>query len=191
VRRALALGCLALAACSTDRVLVIKSDPPDARVWVDGVDKGKTPVEVPFVFYGWTHVRLEKEGFQALAAEVHVEPLIDGYPIVDLPFELTVRERRFEFTGRLEPEPELTPELTKDDIRRATELRERTRREGAATAGPGAAPATTPAAPPAAPAVETPAPRAPRASPPSPAPPAPTERPPAPARPGLPPPIVR
>ena len=54
---------------------------------------------------------------------------IDGYPIVDLPFEFAVKERRFEWTGRLTPNVEITKELSREDIQRAEAFRERTRRE--------------------------------------------------------------
>jgi hypothetical protein len=120
---------LALAGCSTKRVLTIRSDPTGARVWVNGVDRGRTPVDVPFVHYGRFPVRLEKAGYESLAGEVHVPSAIDGYPIVDLPYELTVRERRFEWTGRLR---RLATEPTEADARaaleRAKSLREETRR---------------------------------------------------------------
>jgi hypothetical protein len=127
VRLVLAALLLAPGACSTKRFLRIDSDPPGARVWVNGEEKGEAPVTVPFVHYGRTHVRLEKPGYESLATDVRVDALIDGYPVVDLPFELAVRERRFEWTGRLTRRPPASPAEIEDTLRRAREFRERTR----------------------------------------------------------------
>jgi hypothetical protein len=133
-RTALRIALVALAAvppagCSTRRVLTIRSDPPGARVWVAGVDRGTTPVDVPFVHYGRFPVRLEKAGHHSLAGEIQVPSQIDGYPIVDLPSELTVRERRFEWTGRLQRlDTSPTEADARDALERAKAMREETHR---------------------------------------------------------------
>lgn len=130
----LALPALLLAACSTQRTLTITSDPPGATVWVDGVERGKTPVSLPFVYYGDAEVRLEKEGYESVATVLEVPTQIDGYPFVDLPFELTVRRRCFSWNAtlaRLGPDPS-EPEI-QDLIGRADAFRERTRREADAS----------------------------------------------------------
>jgi hypothetical protein len=133
--------------CSTKRVLTIRSDPPGARVWVGGVERGRTPVDVPFVHYGRFPVRLEKEGHESLAGEVEVPTQIDGYPVIDLPHELTVRERRFEWTGRLRP---VAAKPTEADARAALErakaMRAATRRAVTEAAAP--APSRPPGPPP-------------------------------------------
>ncbi len=116
-------------ACSTQRTLTIDSDPAGARVWVDGVARGTTPVTIPFVYYGDLDVRLEKEGYRSLAAVVVVPTQIDGYPIVDLPYELTVPRRHFRWAATLAP---LAQRATEGEVRatldRANAFRERTRR---------------------------------------------------------------
>ncbi len=119
-----------LGACSTQRTITILSDPPGATVWMDGKDRGTTPVTLPFVYYGDAEVRLEKEGYQSIAAVLEIPTQIDGYPYVDLPFELTVRHRGFQWRATLPP---LAREHPKPEVAalldRAKTFRERTRRE--------------------------------------------------------------
>jgi hypothetical protein len=97
------LAALLAAGCSTKRYLEIASEPTGATVFVNGVPRGTTPVRVPFTYYGQMEVRLEKAGYQPLAGDVTVPTQLDGLPVIDLPQELLVRERRFAWTGRLKP----------------------------------------------------------------------------------------
>jgi len=117
------------AACSTKRVLTIQSDPPGARVFVDGVERGTTPLAVPFVHPGRFHVRLEKAGYQSLAGHVEVPSGAHDLPVVDLPFELAVAQRGYAWTGRLAP---IVRQPTAADARavfdRARAFREETNR---------------------------------------------------------------
>jgi PEGA domain len=127
----------ALGGCSTRRTLRIQSAPPGARVWVNGAERGRTPLDVPFVHYGRFDVRLEHPGYEALAEEVVVPDQLDGYPVVDLPLELTVRQRRFTWTGRMRP---LSSHPTEAEVEaalaRAKAFRARTLRETAEGAAP-------------------------------------------------------
>ena len=100
----LALACLV--ACSTQRTLTIDSRPSGAKVWVNGVERGTTPVRVPFVHYGYVSVRLEKPGYASIAQEVRIPDQADAYPVVDLPLELTVRAREFRWVAPLRPIPD-------------------------------------------------------------------------------------
>lgn len=127
---------LLLVGCSTKRSLTIHSQPEGARVWVNGEEQGQTPVTIPFVYYGWFEVRLEKLGYEALARDVKVPTRIDGYPVIDLPFELVVRGRHFEWTGVLEPIPETDDDSLREILQGAEAFRARTLRE----AVPGAPP---------------------------------------------------
>jgi hypothetical protein len=135
VRGSLALAGLLLlapvvAACSTQRTLTVHSAPSGARVWVDGKDLGRTPASVPFVHYGTFHVRLEKEGHRPLAADVRVPSEIDGYPLIDLPSELTVRQKGWAWTGALVPlAPQPAPAELDATLERARRFRERAHRE--------------------------------------------------------------
>jgi hypothetical protein len=137
-RVALLFAGVLLAGCSTKRTLWIESDPPGARVFVDGVDRGPAPAAVPFVHYGDFDVRLEHPGHVPWAGVVSVASRIDGYPVVDLPFELAVRHRAFRWKGSLLPIP---ARPTEADARaaydRALEFRARTHREVAEPGTPG------------------------------------------------------
>jgi len=46
------------------RTLIVTSEPPGARVWVNDVEIGRTPAEAAFRFYGTYDVRLEREGYE-------------------------------------------------------------------------------------------------------------------------------
>lgn len=141
-----ALAAGLLAGCSTQRTLVLDSDPPGARVWVNGEDKGVAPVAVPFVHYGTFDVRLEKKGYEAWGGEVRVPSRIDGYPIVDLPFELAVRRRGFCWTGHLRPSPAESDQALEQLVEEARTFRDRTLREARPDAPPQTAPAPAPTA---------------------------------------------
>lgn len=67
---------LLLGGC-VDRMLIIRSDPPGARVFVDGRDLGTTPTEVPFEHYGTREVmvrmeEIELRGERALAPQTRM-----------------------------------------------------------------------------------------------------------------------
>ena len=134
-RLLLLLVLVPLAACSTKRTLYITSRPTGADVWVAGEMRGRTPYPLPFVHYGDVEVRVEKPGYETVASVVHVPTQIDGYPLIDLPFELTVRNRCFYWHTNLEP-------ITKDPaesevqgvLQRASAFRERTLKEATAEA---------------------------------------------------------
>jgi len=59
---ALALAALVLPGC-VERVLLVRTEPPGARVSMNGVPLGLSPLEVPFLHYGT--VRLEAEPLDA------------------------------------------------------------------------------------------------------------------------------
>lgn len=48
------------------RTIHVTSEPAGALVWLNDEEVGRTPVAVPFTFYGTYDVRLEKEGFDPL-----------------------------------------------------------------------------------------------------------------------------
>ncbi len=55
----------ALAGC-IERTISIDSTPPGALVYLNDQEIGRTPVTVPFTFYGKYDVRIEKEGYQSI-----------------------------------------------------------------------------------------------------------------------------
>lgn len=46
------------------KMATITSDPPCAKVWINGVYRGETPVEIPYNWNWYYDFRLEKEGYQ-------------------------------------------------------------------------------------------------------------------------------
>ncbi len=53
------LGCIR-------RTMTITSDPPNAKVWVNDVYYGQTPVEIPYNWNWFYDIRLEKPGYETL-----------------------------------------------------------------------------------------------------------------------------
>lgn len=135
--RSLAILALALAAagCATERTLEITTSPSGADIWVDGVKQpGGTPARLSFAHYRYFTVRIEKPGYAPIATEIDIESQIDGYPLIDLPFELLNREKRFQRHFQLDPLPRrpglADAERTLSDARRFSDQARRTAREG-------------------------------------------------------------
>ena len=55
-----------LSGCIRSRVL-ITSDPPEAEVTWHGEPRGVTPIEIPFIWYWYYDIEIEKEGYVPLA----------------------------------------------------------------------------------------------------------------------------
>jgi len=113
---------LALGGC-VERSLLIQSDPSGAKVWVNGVDRGTTPVTVRYVHPGRFDVRLQKEGYATVAEEVTTPTTIDAVPGPDFfyengPWRLS---RQTEVTIPLTPLPatRLSREQQRDVLHRA------------------------------------------------------------------------
>lgn len=60
-----AAAAMLLTGC-VERTISITSEPAGALVFLNDEEVGRTPLTVPFTFYGTYDVRLEKEGYQAL-----------------------------------------------------------------------------------------------------------------------------
>lgn len=65
------VGVLLLAVCAAAsgcirKSVTITSDPPNAKVWVNGVYYGQTPVEIPYNWNWYYDIRLEKPGYEPL-----------------------------------------------------------------------------------------------------------------------------
>lgn len=54
-----------LTGCIRSRV-VITSEPPNAKVTFQKQERGETPLEIPFIWYWYYDVKLEKPGYQTL-----------------------------------------------------------------------------------------------------------------------------
>jgi len=46
----------------------ITSDPSDAMVSVNYVERGRTPIEIPIIWYWYYEIKVEKEGYQPVEA---------------------------------------------------------------------------------------------------------------------------
>lgn len=135
----LALCALVLPACQ-QRSLTITSEPEGARVWLNDVDVGRTPVEVDFKWYGIYDVRISKEGYEPLITAREASAPVWEYPVVDLvtaPFPLHDRQT-WHFDLVRTPESLNRAAAEQDLVQRAKEMREQTAAD--APAPPAAAP---------------------------------------------------
>jgi len=122
---ALLAGCLVLGGCygQVQRTITIDSSPPGAAVWLNDNEVGRTPVTVPFTWYGTYGVRLECPGYEPLQTTARVRaPVYEWIPL-DLPFETVVpgiRHDRHEFKFDLKKAEPADPEALQ---RRAEQFR--------------------------------------------------------------------
>ena len=56
------------------RTISITSQPAGALVWVNDREVGRTPVDMPFLYYGDYDVRLEHEGYEPLTTVGKAKP---------------------------------------------------------------------------------------------------------------------
>lgn len=140
---------LALAGC-VEHKMILRSDPPGAKAYVDDEFVGVTPCAAPFTHYGTRRVELAfdrdaflkanggatpegyRDGFRQVVADAPLTvpwwqyPALDMFTEIVIPF--TIHDRQ-EFTYRLEPlppPPDLrTPEGQERAARRRDEVLER------------------------------------------------------------------
>ncbi|MBE7561143.1 PEGA domain-containing protein [bacterium] len=104
---AILLACFALTTTGcVQRSLLVKSNPPGARVFLDGREKGVTPVEFDFKWYGGHKLSLEKEGYATHTETLHLSaPVHHQFPIDLVTASLPVKSRdRHTVEVNLEPE---------------------------------------------------------------------------------------
>lgn len=85
-RLAAAIAAIAAAAAMPGclkRTIAISSDPAGALVWLNGVEVGRTPLEVDFTFYGTYDVSLRKEGYEPLMTTRVASPPLFEIPPID------------------------------------------------------------------------------------------------------------
>jgi hypothetical protein len=74
-----------LVGCGTQsRRIVVTSDPSGARVHLNDIDVGVTPVEVDFTYFGVYEVRLAKDGFEPVVDARKAEAPMHEWPGFDL-----------------------------------------------------------------------------------------------------------
>ena len=80
------LACLFFAGC-VERLIMVRTDPAGAVVWLYGEEAGITPVTQPFLWYGEYEVVLRKDGYETLRTSREVQTPIYQWPLLDLVFE--------------------------------------------------------------------------------------------------------
>jgi len=67
----LSVGALCAGGC-VQRTLTVRSDPPDALVYLNDIEVGRTPLTRSFLWYGTYDVELRKEGFESIKTTANV-----------------------------------------------------------------------------------------------------------------------
>lgn len=98
------------------RTITVTSDPPDALVYLNDEEVGRTPVTVPFTFYGKYDVRLEREGYESLHTATEAEAPWWEAPGPDLVAEAMPGDNdvELEWHYELQPREEVDPEQLLD-----------------------------------------------------------------------------
>ncbi len=127
----LLVGCvlaLALSGC-VERTLTVASDPVGALVYVSSVEVGRTPVTVPFTWYGDYEIALRLQGHETLKTHYNINPPMYEVPPLDLLSAVAPwtyhDDRTVHFTLN-----KLTQPTDEELQRRAEELRGRNLEEG-------------------------------------------------------------
>ncbi len=112
-----------LAGC-VERELKITSQPEGAIVYVSDVEVGRTPVTIPFTFYGDYDIILRRDGYETLKTHAYLSPPVYELPPLDLLSAMapwTYHDRRHVHFD-LEP---YVPTSDEDLIRRAEQMKRR------------------------------------------------------------------
>ncbi len=84
------------------RSLTIRTNPPDALVYVNDVEKGRSPVTYDFQWYGWHRVLIRKDGYERVEDRKRLRAPVYLWIPFDLVMELLpfkIRdERTWEYT---------------------------------------------------------------------------------------------
>ncbi len=130
-RFALIIGVAVLlqVAC-VERTIRINTEPQGATVILNDQDVGKSPVRVPFTWYGDYDIIIRKEGHKTILTNHRLKAPWYQWPFIDLFSEClvpyTIRDDRELETFVLEP----AVEPNKDElVERADEMRARTQAE--------------------------------------------------------------
>lgn len=120
---------LALPGC-VRRKLLITSDPPGALVYRNDQEVGRTPIEVPFTWYGTSDIRLEKAGYAPLWTTAKATAPWWDRPGIDLLAEAG-RDRTVQIPWHFELEPAIIAEEVDVDalLRHAGQMRESNQRD--------------------------------------------------------------
>ena len=120
----LAVAAAALGGC-VERELKITSEPAGALVYVSDREVGRTPLSLPFTWYGDYNVLVRMEGYKTLRANAEISPPWYEVPPLDLLSHMapwTYRDKRF-LNYKLEKQEQLSDEQL---IKQAEEMKLRT-----------------------------------------------------------------
>lgn len=124
---------LLIVCCSVgcvERRLLITSEPAGALVYLNDQEVGRTPLEVPFTWYGTYDVRLERSGYRTLHTQQTADQPWWETPGPDL-FAEAVPNKRVEIAWHLEMQQAQPASETDPDrvLEFAKQLRELNRRD--------------------------------------------------------------
>jgi len=117
----LTLAAMCLTGC-IQRTITIESTPPGALVHLNDTEVGRTPVTVPFKFYGVYDVRLQRDGYQTLTTSKKAEGPWWEAPGPDLIAEAMPGDNEVNLQWHFELQPE-QPVAEDALIDRAKQLR--------------------------------------------------------------------
>lgn len=106
-----------------ERRLTIKTEPADAIIWLNDKEVGRSPVRLPFTWYGDYDIIIRKEGYNTLKTYIKLKRPWYQIPPIDLFAEvlwpgIIYDEQVFEF--KLKP---ITPPNTEKLLEQAKEMR--------------------------------------------------------------------
>ena len=117
-----------LTACGggVQRTISVTSQPTGALVHLNDEEVGRTPVTIPFTWYGTYDVRVQKEGYLPLWTQARAKPPWWETPGLDLLAEAVPGARsEVEWHFDLEPRPEPTDADADALLDRARAMRHR------------------------------------------------------------------
>jgi hypothetical protein len=120
----MALAAAALGGC-VEREMKITTEPAGALVYVSDREVGRTPLSLPFTWYGDYDVLIRMNGYQTLRANADISPPWYEVPPLDLLSHMapwTYHDQRF-LHYKLEKQEELTDEQL---MKQAEDMRRRT-----------------------------------------------------------------
>ena len=123
IAKGLLVGMLILTAGCAERKMTVTSSPPGALVFLDGVEKGITPVTFKFNWYGGRRFLLRRDGYQVceeirqVRAPLHMKfPLDAVWDLTPLPAS-DLKTFHFELVDEVDVDIELLRERA-DQMRR-------------------------------------------------------------------------
>ncbi len=121
------IGFMSCCTGCVERRLLIDTNPPHAKVFLNNKPVGFAPVDVPFVYYGKYQITLEYPGYQTRIIQEDISAPLYEYPPVDflsetlLPFRIRDKQEFYYIMDK-------NSDINLDQLKlNANELRERGR----------------------------------------------------------------